>query len=222
MKNICQNSRKLFYILFKQDDVILQMNFLAHAFLSFDDKDFLTGNMISDFVKGKRKFDYPGAIQKGIHLHRMIDEFTDFHPATAKAKELFRPVYRLYAGPFVDIVYDHFLAIDEKQFLNNNGLKNFTETTYRQLQQNASFFPLPFQRMFPYMQSQNWLYGYAFTEGIRKSFGGLVRRASYLNESEIAFTIFTKNYEQLSEHYAGFFPEVKEFAFTKMRELKAE
>ncbi len=93
-----------------------QMNFLAHALLSFGDEDFLTGNMISDFVKGKRKFDYPVAIQKGIHLHRMIDEFTDFHPITEKAKELFRYDYRLYSGPFVDIVYDHFLALTKPSF----------------------------------------------------------------------------------------------------------
>jgi acyl carrier protein phosphodiesterase len=66
------------------------MNFLAHAFLSFNDKDLLTGNMISDFVKGKKRYDYPISIQKGITLHRAIDEFTDCHPVTAKAKEFFR------------------------------------------------------------------------------------------------------------------------------------
>ena len=37
----------------------INMNFLAHAFLSFNDPDILTGNMISDFVKGKQKFDFP-------------------------------------------------------------------------------------------------------------------------------------------------------------------
>jgi acyl carrier protein phosphodiesterase len=198
------------------------MNFLAHAFLSFDDQNFLTGNMISDFVKGKKKFDYPFSIQKGIELHRAIDEFTDFHPVTAKAKEFFRPHYRLYSGPFIDIVFDHFLALDDAQFLENKGLKNFTETTYSRLKNNASYFPLPFQKMFPYMQSQNWLYGYRFKEGINKSFGGLVRRASYLNESETAFKIFNKNYDRLQEFYSAFFPELKEFAFKKMQQLQAE
>ncbi len=212
----------IFCSLFIQDYVILQMNFLAHALLSFGNEDFLTGNMISDFVKGKRKFDYPIAIQKGIQLHRAIDEFTDFHPITASAKKLFKSDYRLYAGAFIDIVYDHFLARDESQFLKNDGLKKFTEETYQQLNKNAIYFPLPFQKMFPYMQSQDWLYGYSSREGIRKSFGGLVRRAAYLNESDIAFALFTENYQQLAEYYALFFPELKDFAFTKMRELQAE
>ena len=198
------------------------MNFLAHALLSFNDQDLLTGNMISDFVKGKRKFDYPLPIQKGIELHRAIDEFTDFHPVTAKAKEFFRNDYRLYSGPFVDIVYDHFLALDDDQFQQDNGLKSFTEKTYQQLQNNATYFPFIFQKMFPYMQSQNWLYEYRFKEGIRKSFGGLVHRAAYLDESEIAFKIFNKNYDRLADCYSLFFPELKEFAFKKIQQLQAE
>lgn len=197
------------------------MNFLAHAFLSFNDTDILTGNMISDFVKGKRKFDYPVSIQKGIQLHRAIDEFTDFHPVTTKAKEFFRKDYRLYSGPFVDIVFDHFLALDREQFQENNSLKNFTEITYLQLQNNAAYFPTNFQKMFPYMQSQNWLYDYRLKEGIHASFRGLVHRASYLDESEIAFTIFNNNYKSLADCYSIFFPELKEFAFKKLQQLKA-
>lgn len=218
MKNICQNEGKLLGLYL----ISFQMNYLAHAFLSFNEEGLLTGNMISDFVKGKKKFDFPVSIQKGIELHRAIDQFTDFHPVTAKAKELFRDEYRLYSGPFVDIIFDHFLAIDEEQFLKSKGLKNFTETTYHQLQKNEFYFPETFQRMFPYMQSQNWLYGYSFKEGIRKSFGGLVQRASYLNESEIAFRIFNENYQQLANYYAEFFPQLKEFAFEKMSQLQAE
>ena len=62
------------------------MNYLAHAYFSFNHTDILTGNMISDFVKGKKKYDYPPGIQKGIALHREIDEFTDAHEATRLAK----------------------------------------------------------------------------------------------------------------------------------------
>ena len=202
-------------------DVILQMNLLAHAFLSFEDPGILTGNMISDFVKGKKKFDYPVSIQKGIHLHRMIDQFTDFHPATAKAKELFRPQYRLYSGAFIDVVYDHFLANDKKQFDKFGGLKNFTQQSYRLLEDNFFYFPTTFQSMFPYMKSQDWLYEYRLKEGIKKGFNGLVRRAEYLYESEIAFKIFNENYDELEQSYHDFFPELKEFSFKMLSNLMA-
>ena len=65
------------------------MNLLAHAYLSFNNQPVLVGNMISDYVKGKKKFSYDPAIQKGIELHRAIDEFTDHHPATAGSKKVF-------------------------------------------------------------------------------------------------------------------------------------
>lgn len=192
------------------------MNFLAHAVLSFNHPAILTGNMISDFVKGKRKFGYPLSIQKGISLHREIDNFTDFHKVTAKAKEFFRPQYRLYSGAFVDIVYDHFLALDKQQFEENNGLENFTINTFNLLDENTSYLPLAFQKIFSYMKSQNWLFEYRLKEGIGKSFTGLVHRAAYLNESEIAFEIFNEHYKEFENCYQEFFPELKEFAFAKM------
>ena len=195
------------------------MNFLAHAFLSFNDPDVLTGNMISDFVKGKRKFDYPVSIQNGIYLHRQIDNFTDFHPATARAKEFFRPHYRLYSGAFVDIVYDHFLATDQKQFNLNNPLENFTQTTYFLLEKNALYFPDHFQKIFTYMRSQNWLYEYRLKEGIRKSFAGLAYRARYLNESDVAFEVFNTYYDELKNCYDSFFPELKSYTLSILGDL---
>ena len=98
------------------------MNFLAHAYLSFDHPEILVGNLISDFVKGKKKFDYSEQVQHGIALHRAIDTFTDFHQATQIAKQVFRADYRLYSGAFMDIVYDHFLANDDNEFSDKNKL----------------------------------------------------------------------------------------------------
>ena len=194
------------------------MNYLAHAYLSFNEPEILVGNMISDFVKGKKKFDYPPLIQKGIALHRAIDEFTDDHAATKKAKEIFRKDYRLYAGAFVDVVYDHFLATNENEF-TDESLMAFSQSTYQQLSAYTSLFPERFQKMFPYMQMQNWLYNYRLKWGIEKSFGGVVRRSAYLTESEKAFELFEKNYDELQQCSAEFLPAVKKMAAEKFNIL---
>lgn len=188
------------------------MNYLAHAYLSFNQPDILAGNMISDFVKGKTKFNYPAGIQKGIALHRAIDEFTDVHPATKKAAAFFRPAYRLYSGAFVDIVYDHFLALDTNAFKAPGDLQNFTTVVYETLEEKISSVPPNFQKIFPYMKQHNWLYNYRYREGIEKSFGGLVRRATFMNESDTAFAVFNKNYNELQQCYSIFFPSLKKFA----------
>ncbi len=187
------------------------MNYLAHAYLSFNHPEILVGNMISDYVKGKKKFGYPAGIQKGIILHRAIDTFTDDHPATKKAKEVFRPHYRLYSGAFVDVVYDHFLATDDREF-PGSSLLNFSAQVYTMLDEYTHWFPDPFSRMFPYMKEQNWLFNYQEKWGIEKSLGGVVRRAAYLTESDTAFRLFEEHYQLLSGCYRQFWADLQPFA----------
>ncbi|MCH5716260.1 acyl carrier protein phosphodiesterase [Niabella hibiscisoli] len=136
------------------------MNYLAHAYLSFGNEEILLGNMTSDFIKGKKQFLYPPVVHKGILLHRAIDDFTDTHPVTQKAKSVFKAAYRLYSGAFIDVVYDHFLAIEPTSFANEAALYDFSQATYQQLEKQKPIMPPQFEHLFFYMQSQNWLYGY--------------------------------------------------------------
>lgn len=195
------------------------MNYLAHAYLSFNDPDILAGNMISDYIKGKKQFDYPTAVQKGIRLHRAIDNFTDTHAATHELKSFFRPRYRLYSGAFADVVYDHFLANDIQQFATGTDLQKFASTTYNMLESFTGIFPLPFQKMFPYMKEYDWLSNYRHRWGIEKSFGGVVRRAAYLEESEKAFEIFNEHYAAMQACYDHFFPDLKKYSSGQLCEL---
>ena len=196
------------------------MNYLAHAYLSFYEPDIIAGNMISDFVKGKKKLDYSPGIQTGISLHRYIDEFTDTHEINLQAKQLFRPVYRLYAAAFLDIVYDHFLANDPHEFADDRSLELFSLQTYRVLAGYEPVFPEHFRLMFPYMQKHNWLYNYRLREGIHKSFGGMVRRAQYMSDPAPAIEIFETNYDALQRSYESFFPSLKDFAARRLQQLK--
>ena len=196
------------------------MNYLAHAYLSFGDVEILAGNIFSDFVKGKKKFDFPKRIQLGIELHRSIDQFTDDHEATARPKQFFKPAYGLYAAAFVDVAYDHFLAIDNNVFAKDE-LKDFTTTTYNQLKEVEPLFPERFRTLFYYMQLQDWLYNYQFTEGIFRSFGGLVRRAAYMDDPQPACDVFLRHYEELNGCYQDFFPKLRAFAFEKMKSFES-
>lgn len=194
------------------------MNYLGHAYLSFNSPQILVGNMISDFVKGGDKFMFNGNIQKGIALHRHIDEFTDLHPATKKAMEVFRPHYRLYSAPITDILYDYFLANDKKIF-DDVSLKQFSANTYRHLENNSNQLPNRFLQMFTFMKTEDWLYNYKYAAGMRKSLYGLSRRASFIKESETAYRLFLENQDYLNECYQQFFPDVKQFAKQKFDEL---
>jgi acyl carrier protein phosphodiesterase len=200
-------------------DNLQQVNYLAHAYLSFGIPDIVVGNLISDFVKGRRKLDYPPAIRAGITLHRAIDTFTDSHPATCRAKSCFRTDYGLYSGPLTDVAYDHFLANDPLAFPSPSDLAAFAGRTYQQLAGQAGLFPDRFGRLFPFMRDQDWLSGYRLKEGIFASFAGLARRASYMPAPEQACHLFELHYQYIRDCYTSFFPELKEFASRTFREL---
>ncbi len=195
------------------------MNYLAHAYLSFNDPGILAGNMISDFVKGKKQFDFPEVIQKGIKLHRSIDVFTDEHALTKQAKQFFKPAVGLYSGAFVDVAYDHFLACDKNEF-TDESLLDFSSSVYTKLDDFQSILPEKFARMLPYMRNDNWLYNYRKLSGTEKSLEGLARRAKYLNNSNMAFNCFKENYKSIAECYAAFFPQLKQFAYNTFINIK--
>ena len=134
--------------------------------------------MISDFVKGKKQFDFALHIQKGIQLHRAIDSFTDAHEQTKIIKSFFHPHYRLYAGAFGDVVYDHFLANDKNEFPKEEELRSFSASTYKTLDDYFDRLPPSFQHLYPYMKTQDWLFNYREKWLIQRSFLGLERRAT--------------------------------------------
>ncbi len=197
----------------------LIMNYLAHAYFSFHHPGILIGNMISDYVKGKKKIDYPDRILQGIMLHRQIDTYTDDHEATREAKLFFKPYYRLYSGAMIDVVYDHFLANDKNIFKTEDDLMHFESMTCTILNENLDVLPERFKKILPYMTAQKWLSNYRFRWGIQQSFRGVAHRAKFINESEIAFELFNKNYYSLKNCYNHFFNDLNTFTRNELSNL---
>ncbi len=195
------------------------MNYLAHAYLSFQHEELLVGNMISDFVKGNKQYEYPEGIFKGIRLHRQIDAFTDSHEATRSATALFKPVVARYAPAFVDVAYDHFLANDTQVF-TPSSLYDFAAATYEVLQKHYNVLPMRFQSMLTYMRRDNWLFNYIHTWGLQRSMQGLVHRAAYLSDAQPAYDCFLYHYQELAACYNDFIADVKLFSLAEIEKLK--
>jgi acyl carrier protein phosphodiesterase len=197
------------------------MNYLAHAYLSFQNDEVLVGNMSSDFIKGKKRYNFSPQVQNGIELHRRIDAFTDTHIITAEAKKYFKEAVGTYSGAFTDVAYDYFLANDENEF-TETSLKEFAQYVYRTLERNRTILPARLQSMLPYMQQQDWLFNYKSFWGIEKSFEGIVKRAVYLNDSKPAYNVFIEYCNTLRPLYQKFFPELKAFAFAQLQTLTTQ
>ncbi len=189
------------------------MNYLGHAFLSFNDAGILTGNMIGDHVKGKLALEqFPEAVKKGILLHRKIDEMADMHPATQRAKLLFRQDYGLYSGAIMDTLFDHFLANDPKYFPTQEALFDLTQEVYAQIEEHKEYLPTTFAAYFPYMKQENWLYNYRTMKGMERSLGGLARRAKHMPPIDKAYATFVTGYYQLNQCYYELIDDIIKFA----------
>lgn len=194
------------------------MNYLGHAYLSFGDPQILLGNLIGDHVKGQLAIQkYPEGIQKGIRLHRKIDQFTDEHPGTQRAKILFREKYGLYSGAIMDSLFDHFLANDPKHFPSEAKLFDFSQDTYSKLEQNREFFPEKFAMYFPFMKEHNWLYNYRSMKGMERSLQGLARRAKYMPPPDEAYKIFVGYYYHLNQCYYELIDDVITFVKIELK-----
>ena len=179
------------------------MNFLAHSYLTFSDEQ-IVGQFLQDFIRNKDRFSFPEKIGEGITLHRAIDTFTDAHPEIHEAKKIFSPLVRLYAGAFVDVAFDYFLA----NSLPSETLKVHSEKVYRVLRNHEEFLPENFLRMLDRMEKDNWLYNYREDWGIEFSMKNVLNKAKYLNKNLAVFEVFLSSKPELQNHFDHFFPDV--------------
>lgn len=187
------------------------MNFLAHAYLSGDNKSILVGNLIGDFIKGRQALArLEAGVARGVELHRAIDEYTDNHPVVHESKARLRPKYRHYSGVIVDVFYDHFLAGQWKLF-HPRPLKEFASGTYETLTDFSDVLPLTFRQMLPYMIRGNWLVSYSKTEGIHRALSGMASRTPYHSRMDEATSDLQEHYRDFNDEFNAFFPTLRSF-----------
>jgi len=192
------------------------MNFLAHLYLSKNNKNILIGNFIADAVKGNKYKNYPPEIQAGILLHREIDNYTDNHPIVRKSKRRLHERYNHYDGVIIDILYDHYLAKNWASY-SEIPLDVYANNVYSFLNENAQSFPDKIQKILPYMIEYNWLVAYASTEGIAIILQGMNKRTKGISKMDLAIEDLKLHYKEFEEDFTSFFKDLE--LFTKQKTI---
>ena len=192
------------------------MNYLAHFHLSYYDENLIIGNYIADDIKGKAYLNYPTEIQKGILLHRKIDDFTDNHNTVLNSKNLIRYHQQKYTPVVMDVFYDYFLANNWSTY-SKEELKSFTEFVYKVLFKNLKHLPLKSKMRLTYMAKNNWLLNYSEIKGIDKALTGLSKRSNYTNNMNLAHEILLEKEVDLNTDFNLFYPELKTFVESEIK-----
>ena len=143
----------------------------------------------------------------GIQLHRLIDDFTDHHEIVKQSKERLEPKYGKYDSVIMDILYDHFLAINWNKY-TNASLAHHSEKVYQSLQNNYNILPPKIKEFLPHMIRENWLVQYGNEDGIAQSLRGMARRASFVSHMEEAVVDLKNKYSEFDSDFQLFFPEL--------------
>ena len=183
------------------------MNYLGHTYLSGDNDEILVGNFIGDTVRGKKYLQYELEIQRGILLHRLIDDFTDTHEGPMHLRSLFRDEMGLCAPILVDMAIDYELA---RRFedVSSQELADFASKTYATIDGFSEVIPQRMELMFFYMKQHNWLLRYAQLDGIERSLIGLSSRLSFKNNLFRGTELIQQYGQDLTQVFDSFFPDI--------------
>lgn len=183
------------------------MNYLAHAFLSFNNEPITVGNFIADHIKLSDTGHLPPEIKQGVLLHRRIDYFTDAHPLFIKSKRHFYNGFERYSGVLTDIYYDFVLAKNFDKF-SDIGLSDFTQNIYSILQSNKHHLPESANRFLNYVLKNNTFFEYSKIEGVELVLKHLSHRINHgilLNES---LPLFLQNEKAIEEDFLEFIQDL--------------
>lgn len=185
------------------------MNFLAHQFLSFHQKDLQIGNLYGEIVRVKDYLDFPPGIQKGILLHRSIDSYTDINEVVKSSTSLFHEKYGKFAPVIVDVLYDYFLIKNWDKY-SNQPYEEFVSDCYSLFRSEFDNFSDKLQYIMKHLLDYDWFHNYNNYEGIRQTLNGISHRSKFKNNIDEAVTELKLYENELNEHFNLFFPGLTE------------
>ena len=168
------------------------MNYLGHLFLSNNDTELMLSNLFGDFVKGKDLSQYKVKTQKGIVLHRAIDNYIDTHPAVIELLHILYPTLPKVSGIAVDLFFDHLLAKNWEKY-HSLPLNTFLTNFYSSIEMDNEAFTSTFKNMVHHLVKVNWISYYPTINGLEKALHGVSSRISFSNELKNGLPVFLKN-----------------------------
>lgn len=115
------------------------MNWLAHIFLSEQNIDFQMGNYLADPLKGRVWDEASLNLKNGMHVHKIIDSYTDAHGEFKRSKTrlgekgLLKPI-------IIDLTYDYLLTKNWDTY-SSIPIDAFLQTFYNQAHQQLDILP---------------------------------------------------------------------------------
>ncbi|MGV0033987.1 MAG: ACP phosphodiesterase [Candidatus Azotimanducaceae bacterium WSBS_2022_MAG_OTU7] len=187
------------------------MNYLAHFALAGPEPGLLVGGFLGDYIKGRLENRFSPEIERGIRLHRAIDQYTDSHPVVKSSYKRFEPRFSRYAGIITDIAFDHLLAQNWSRYYDE-PLESYSASTLTNLLEHKDRLTDAARQSAERMQKHNSLAHYGGLEFLERSFIYLSGRLKHENPLIDAYPHCKEQLPGLLEDLAVFYPELMQFS----------
>lgn len=161
-------------------------------------------------MKGTHLEIYPEFIQKGIRLHREIDNYIDHHPKVLELIREIRVDLPKVAGIAIDLFFDHLLAKHWSNW-NKEPLELFLDHVHENLEnldQNA--YPEAFNLFIHKLCEMRWMNSYKLTYGLDRMCNGVSSRLSFDNELKNGLAVFLKNETKITKVFNEYMQDANE------------
>lgn len=189
------------------------MNYLAHLVLSGTESDMQVGGFLGDWLKGSiesHQSRWPAGVIQGVQLHRQIDAWIDRQPETRAAMYLLSPRYRRFAGPVIDIAFDHFLARHFIRF-HEQQLAEFCRLAFLHLDRYKHKMPEGAQQFLRHAQDHRLFERYAERETLLRVVASLGKRISRPELLAGVEHKLVEGYAQLEQIFEVIYPKLMVF-----------
>ncbi|AEA45577.1 ACP phosphodiesterase [Fluviicola taffensis] len=186
------------------------MNYLGHIYFSNNNPQLAVANLFGDFTKGKKYLEYPEYIQKGVLLHRKIDNYIDHHHAVLELIHLIRPELPKVAPIAIDIYFDHLLAIHWKQY-HPQELQFFLTDFYSKVNLSNTPYPSDFKQFIHSLIERNWLSYYPTEEGLYRMCQGVSNKLSFDNALKQGHEVFYRFQNEITSCFHEYMRDANEY-----------
>ncbi len=186
------------------------MNWLAHIFVSGETVDYQLGNLLADPLKGKPWSGASKATRNGFAMHKIIDQFTDHHPAFINSK-IRLGKQGFLRGVIIDIVYDHLLiqSWDQYSFID---LATFVESFHIKALQAADYYPEQPKQIVRGVVGSDYLFSYTDFDGLQRALERidirLSRKGSRKKQAVEYMPVIESQLHGLQQDFDVFFPKL--------------
>ena len=187
------------------------MNFLAHFHLAWPDEGLVAGGLEGDYYKGPLRGDLPGAIERGVRLHRAIDAYTDSHPLIQRMRQSFSADLRRYAGILIDLSFDHYLSKHWHTY-SDIPLSAFNSAIYRTLERRQHELSENARRMLARLVEYDILGLYLDWDTVPTSANRIGQRFQRHNPFTEVDRELAPARELLEQTFLAFYPQLRAFS----------